>query len=66
MIRSKLTEAQTAMGNEEVALCQRVFDRVSSTRQIVDVEDRQELASRIIHSFQHGMKDEDALVRLLI
>ncbi|ANL30173.1 hypothetical protein AMC90_PA00063 (plasmid) [Rhizobium phaseoli] len=66
MIRSKLAEVQTTMGDEEVALCQRVYDHVSTTRQIKSKEDREELARRIIHSYQHGVKDENALKRLLM
>ncbi|WP_018445494.1 hypothetical protein [Rhizobium gallicum] len=66
MIRSKIAEVQTTMSGEEVALCQRVYDHVRSVRQINTDRDCEELATRIIQSFQHGVKDEDALRRLVI
>lgn len=61
MIRSKIAEVQTVMGDEEVALY-----HISSVRLIMTEDDREELAARIIQSFQHGVKDENALTRLLI
>ncbi|WP_029871054.1 hypothetical protein [Rhizobium leguminosarum] len=66
MIRSQIAEAQTALNDEEVALCQRVYDHIVSVRQIKTDAEREELAARVIQSFQHGVKDEDALMRLLI
>ncbi|OWV65506.1 hypothetical protein ATY76_19990 [Rhizobium sp. R339] len=65
MILSSVFQTQSVLNDGEVALCQRVFDHVSSARQIVTAADREELAMRIIQSFQHGVKDEDSLVRLL-
>ena len=66
MILSTVFQTQSVLNDDEVALCQRVFDHVSSARQIVTPADREELAMRVIQSFQHGVKDEDSLVRLLI
>ncbi|ANL69847.1 hypothetical protein AMC82_PD00886 (plasmid) [Rhizobium phaseoli] len=66
MILSTVFQTQSVLKDDEVALCQRVFDHVSSARQIVTTADREELAMRVIQSFQHGVKDEDSLVRLLI
>ncbi|MGV4797357.1 hypothetical protein [Rhizobium sp. F40D2] len=66
MIRFQIAEAQTVLSDEEVALCQRVYDHVISVRQPQTDAEREDMASRIIQSFQHGVKDEDALVRLLI
>lgn len=66
MIRSQITEAQTALNDEEVALCQRVFDHIVSVQQIKTDAEREDLAAQVIHSFQHGVKDEEALMRLLI
>ncbi|AGS26598.1 hypothetical protein REMIM1_PF00937 (plasmid) [Rhizobium etli bv. mimosae str. Mim1] len=66
MILSTVFQTQSVLNDDEVALCQRVFDHVSSARQIVTTADREELAMRVIQSFQHGVKDEDSLVRLLI
>ncbi|MBB2671402.1 UNVERIFIED_ORG: hypothetical protein GGE44_000953 [Rhizobium esperanzae] len=57
---------QNVMDDSEVALCQRVYNHVSSLRQLKTDPDREELARRIIQSFQHGVKDEAALVRLFI
>jgi hypothetical protein len=57
---------QSVLNDEEVALCQRVYDHVRSVRHTTTDGDREELARLIIHSFQHGVKDEDALVRLLV
>ncbi|MBY5533159.1 hypothetical protein HFO42_06070 [Rhizobium leguminosarum] len=66
MIRSQIADAQTALSDEEVALCQRVFDHISSVRELTTDTEREDLAQRVIHSYQHGVKDEAALMRLLI
>ncbi|NNU66247.1 hypothetical protein G9X67_13235 [Rhizobium sp. WYCCWR 11152] len=66
MILSQIAEAQTVLGDEEVALCQRVFDHISSVRRITTDTEREDLARRVIHLYQHGVKDEGALLRLLI
>jgi len=58
--------AQTVLNEAELALCQRVYDHVISVKQIMTDAEREDLASRIIQAFQHGVKDEDALTRLLI
>ncbi|AIC31446.1 hypothetical protein IE4771_PE00221 (plasmid) [Rhizobium etli bv. mimosae str. IE4771] len=54
------------MNAAKVALCMRVYDHVVSLKQINSDADREDLASRIIQSFQHEVKDEDALTRLVI
>jgi hypothetical protein len=66
MIRSQISDMQSVLNDEEVALCQRVYDHVRSVRLTTTDGDLDELARRIIHSFQHGVKDEDALTRLVI
>ena len=66
VIRSHIADMQSVLSDEEVALCQRVYDHVRSVRQIKTDRDCEELATRIIQSFQHGVKDEDALTRLVI
>jgi len=43
-----------------------VHDHVISVKRITKDAEREELASRIIQSFQHGVTDEDALLRLLV
>lgn len=66
MIRSQIAEAQTVLNDQEVALCQRVYDGVCSMRQINTEPERQDLAARVIMLFQHGVKDEDSSMRQLI
>ncbi|MDR9760563.1 hypothetical protein RJJ37_13090 [Rhizobium redzepovicii] len=66
MIPSQIAQAQNVLDDAEVALCQRVYDHVISVKQIITDAEREDLASRIIQSFQHGVKDEDALTRLVI
>ncbi|EJC75587.1 hypothetical protein Rleg10DRAFT_5779 [Rhizobium leguminosarum bv. trifolii WSM2012] len=66
MILSQITKAQCVLNDVEFALCQRVFDHVAAVKQIQTDAEREDLASRVIQSFQHAVKDEAALVRLLI
>ncbi len=66
MIPSQIAKAQCVLDDVEITLCQRVYDHVAALKQIQTDVEREDLASRIIHSFQHGVKDEDALIRLLI
>lgn len=54
------------LNDQEVALCQRVYDGVCSMRQINTEPERQDLAARVIMLFQHGVKDEDSSMRQLI
>ncbi|ARO30093.1 hypothetical protein NXC14_CH02156 [Rhizobium sp. NXC14] len=66
MIPSPIAQAQNVLNHAEVARCQRVFDHVVSVKQITSDPQRQDLACRIIQSYQHGVKDEDSLLSLLI
>ncbi|MDC9811912.1 hypothetical protein [Rhizobium binxianense] len=66
VIRSQIADAQTVLSDEDVALCQRVFDHISSVRQITTDTEREDLARRVIHAYQQGVKAEAALMRLLI
>ncbi|PDT29795.1 hypothetical protein CO660_09975 [Rhizobium sp. L9] len=66
MIPLPIAQAQNVLNHAEVALCQRVFDHVVSVKKITSDPQRQDLASRIIQSYQHGVKDEDSLLSLLI
>ncbi|WP_064686586.1 hypothetical protein [Rhizobium bangladeshense] len=66
MILSQIFQAQTVLNDAEVALCQRVFDQVVLLKQIKTDIERQDLASRIIHSYQQGVKDEGTLLKLMI
>ncbi|RDJ03682.1 hypothetical protein B5K05_28350 [Rhizobium phaseoli] len=61
-----MADRASVLNAAEVALCMRVYDHVVSLKQINSDADREDLASRIIQSFQHGVKDEDALTRLVI
>ncbi|WP_260686475.1 hypothetical protein [Rhizobium leguminosarum] len=65
MISSLMAQAQDVLNDAELALCQRVYDHVISVKHIETDAEREDTASRIIQSFQHGVKDEDSLVRLL-
>ncbi|MDR9805646.1 hypothetical protein [Rhizobium hidalgonense] len=66
MIPSPLAQAQNVLDEADIALCQRVYDQIVALKLIETDAAREDLATRIIHSFQHGVKDEDALLRLLI
>ncbi|WP_064696159.1 hypothetical protein [Rhizobium aegyptiacum] len=66
MILSHEFQTQSVLNDAEVALCQRVFDHVVSVKKVTSDLQRQDLACRIIQSYQHGVKDEDGLLRLLI
>jgi len=66
MIPSPIAQAQNVLDEADIALCQRVYDQIVALKLIETDAAREDLATRIIHSFQHGVKDEDALLRLLI
>ncbi|MDK4735836.1 hypothetical protein [Rhizobium sp. CNPSo 3490] len=66
MIPLPIAQAQNVLNHAELALCQRVFDHVVLVKKITSDPQRQDLASRIIQSYQHGVKDEDSLLSLLI
>ncbi|MBB3523058.1 hypothetical protein [Rhizobium sp. BK456] len=66
MIPFQIALAQNVLNDAELALCQRVYDHVVSVKQINTDAEREDLACRIIQSFQHGVKDEEALLRLLL
>lgn len=54
MIPSQIAKAQCVLDDVEIALCQRVYHHVAALKQIQTDAEREDLASRIIHSFQHG------------
>ncbi|WP_064710013.1 hypothetical protein [Rhizobium bangladeshense] len=66
MILSQVFQTHSVLNDVEVALCQRVFDRVANVKKITSEPQRQELACRIIQSYQLGVTDEDSLLRMLI
>ncbi|KEC70472.1 hypothetical protein RLPCCGM1_p1263 [Rhizobium leguminosarum bv. phaseoli CCGM1] len=43
-----------------------MFHHLVAAKRIHSEAEREELANRILQSFQHGVKDEDALMRLLM
>ena len=66
MIRERLFSSQIPMDNDDVEKCQHVFDEICAAKPIVSDEARADLALRIIHFYQHGVRDEDSLKRLLL
>jgi hypothetical protein len=53
------------MSPEDAALCQRVFDHVCAARHITGGIEQDEIADTLVRSFQHGVKDEESLKRLV-
>jgi hypothetical protein len=66
MIRDKVSASQIPMQNDDVEICQRVFDQICAERSIETDIGREKLAMQIIHFYQHGVKDENSLKRLLV
>lgn len=66
MIPLPIAQAQNVLDDADIALCQRVFDQIVALKLIKTDTAREELASQVLQSFQHGVKEEDALIRLLI
>ncbi|MFC5757213.1 MULTISPECIES: hypothetical protein [unclassified Rhizobium] len=66
MIREKMSAGQTPMQEEDVALCQRVYEHICTARHIATDGEREELAIQILHFYQHGVKDQGSLERLLL
>lgn len=64
MIRSIVAASEIPLNHEDVEICHRVFNRICVERRIEDDLDRQDLAANIIHNYQHGVRDEDSLLRL--
>ena len=51
------------LGPEDLALCQRVFDRICAESKTAPSDiDSELLASNVLMAFQHGVMDEAALV----
>jgi hypothetical protein len=65
MIRERIFSNQMPMQNDDVEICQRVFDQVCEAKHVTSVEARDDLATQIIHFYQHGVRDEDSLKRLV-
>jgi hypothetical protein len=66
MIRDKLSASHSPMQEDDVALCQRVYEHICMARHIATDGEREELAIQILHFYQHGVKDQGSLERLLL
>ncbi len=66
MIRDKMSASQTPMQEDDVALCQRVYEHICMARHISTPDEQEELAIQILHFYQHGVKDQGSLERLLM
>lgn len=51
------------MQNEDVQICQRVFHQICEAKHVASAEARNELATKIIYFYQHGVTDEESLNR---
>ncbi len=63
MIRSLIAATKAPLQDDDVALCERVFHRLTGQRPM-SMGSRQ-LASAILHFYQDGVRDEQSLTRLL-
>ena len=66
MIRDKMSASHSPMQEDDVALCQRVYEHICMARHIATYGEREELAIQILHFYQHGVKDQGSLERLLL
>ncbi len=64
MIRTLVAAVKAPLQNEDIALCERVFETLVA-QQHMSEEEREQLASSILHFYQDGVKDERSLTRLL-
>ena len=60
----RTSEIHAPMQDEEIALCQRIFDEICLEQNITDDEARDKLAANIVYFYQHGVRDESALKRM--
>jgi len=65
MIRNKLFQTGISFALEDAELCERVFNRLRTAKQIVLEIHREELADKIIWAFRHGVRDEKDFIRLM-
>lgn len=66
MFQVRISASEKPMQEADVAICQRVFDRVCAAKRITSDYDRDHLAIQIIHLYQDGTTDEDSLSHLVI
>ncbi|MEK1896055.1 MAG: hypothetical protein AAAB20_22740 [Rhizobium sp.] len=65
MIRSLIAATKAPLQDDDVALCERVFHRLTGQRPMSNGE-REQLASAILHFYQDGVRNEQSLTRLLM
>ncbi|APO78213.1 hypothetical protein AM571_PC00475 (plasmid) [Rhizobium etli 8C-3] len=65
MTRDHFSARETPLQNGDIEICQRVFDHISTTHHITSDDERDQLASQIIYFYQHGVTNEQSLVRLI-
>jgi hypothetical protein len=59
------TKQAESLSARDLIVCRRVFDHVCTTQQITLEMHREDTAKRIILAYRSGLRDEDALIRLL-
>ncbi|MBB5573929.1 MULTISPECIES: hypothetical protein [Rhizobium] len=64
MIRGLVLASKIPLQNDDIEICQRVFDQICVEKGIKDDERCEELAASIIDFYQHGVKNEASLKRL--
>lgn len=64
MIRGLVLASEIPLQNDDIEICQRVFDQICVEKGIKDDERCEELAASIIDFYQHGVKNEASLKRL--
>ncbi|MBB4568041.1 hypothetical protein [Rhizobium leucaenae] len=64
MIRSMVSAGEIPLQNDDIEICQRVFDQICVEKGIKDEDRCEELAASIIEFYQHGVKNEASLKRL--
>lgn len=65
MARDDFAANDAPLQNEDIAICQRVFDHLCASGHITGGDACDELAIQIIHLYRHGVTNEDSLEQLL-
>ncbi|MDM9625478.1 hypothetical protein QTL95_06205 [Rhizobium sp. S152] len=65
MIRKLVAAVKVPLQNDDIALCERVFETLAAQHGMSE-DEREQLASSILHFYQDGVKDERSLTRLLM
>ena len=64
MIRRVASTHELPLTQGDLEICQKVFDHVAGQKAVDNEEMREQLAAAIIHSYQDGVTDPGALLRL--